>query len=145
MSGKVTQGRRTVTQYIAALKQAARDIPTVVADMDMIVWFLHGLNDTLKHKCQCDPKGRTWRNFDDLRDHAPAKEVEFNSIKEAKAQLTPLDRTPYGRGRPQRPNTDKQDRMRFHPDHRTRHDHDKRDQPRLGIDKRGQARMNNDD
>jgi hypothetical protein len=104
LSGRITQGSKTVTQYIATLKRAARNIPTV-EDMDMIVWFLHGLSDSLKHKCLCDQRGRTWRNFDELRDHALSKEMELNSIRQART-LNP-ERNAFARKRSDHDRRDK--------------------------------------
>ena len=107
LSGKITQGTQTVTQYKATLKRAARDIPNVT-DMDLIVWFLHGLSDTLKHKCQCDHRGRTWRKFAELREHALAKEMESNSIRQTRVHQTTIERPAYMRKRYTRTDNEKQ-------------------------------------
>ena len=65
------------------------------------------LSDTLKHKCQCDHTGRTWRKFAELREHTLAKEMESNAIRQSRIQHTTLDRPTYLRKRYTRPDNDK--------------------------------------
>jgi hypothetical protein len=47
--------------------------------MDKIGWFLNGISDDIKHVCQCDVKGKTWTDFESLREHALAEEAEERS------------------------------------------------------------------
>ena len=92
LSGNLTQGSKSVTDYINRLQRVARKIPKV-GDMDMIVWFLHGISDSLKHTCQCDVRGKTWTVFESLREHALAKEMEENSRRNIPVYQT---KTPFG-------------------------------------------------
>ena len=73
-----TQGDQSVTQYVNALRRAVRDIPKV-SDKELIVWFLSGLRTGISHYCKCDTKGKPWERYQDLVDHARAKESELNS------------------------------------------------------------------
>ena len=75
-----TQGELSVTQYANALKRAVRDIP-VVTNKELILWFLSGLRTGIAHFCKCDTKGKPWTRYEDLVDHARAKESELNSRK----------------------------------------------------------------
>ena len=77
---KCTQGEQTVTQYANALKRAVRDIPGV-SDKELILWFLNGLRTGIAHYCKCDTKGKPWTQYENLVDHARAKESELNSRK----------------------------------------------------------------
>jgi hypothetical protein len=78
LSGKITQGSKSVTDFINRIVRASKKIPNIT-EYDKIIWFLNGVNESLKHVCCSDAKGKTWILFEDLREHALAKEMEFNS------------------------------------------------------------------
>ena len=69
-----------MTQFANTLKRAVRYIPEV-RDKELIIWFLNGLRPGIAHYCKCDTKGQPWQRYQELIDHARAKEAELNSRK----------------------------------------------------------------
>jgi hypothetical protein len=92
LSGKITQGSKSVTDFINRIVRASKKIPNIT-EYDKIIWFLNGVNEPLKHVCCSDAKGKTWILFEDLREHALAKEMEFNSRQ--RGLKIPESKTPF--------------------------------------------------
>jgi hypothetical protein len=91
LEGKCRQGRKSVTEYLLDLRQYTKRIPGTT-DSDMIMWFMHGISDDLRHLCQSDSRGKPWKTFQDLVDHATCKDLELRSRNMAEKKYNTWDK-----------------------------------------------------